>query len=44
MATAVIVVDLQPEWYSGSHISELFPNIDGNVTALLAMCRASGVG
>ena len=41
--TALLVIDIQPEWYSGSHVAKLFPDLGQNVASLLRTCRASGV-
>ena len=37
--TALLVIDIQPEWYSASHVSSLFPGLDKNVRELLAAAR-----
>ena len=36
---ALVLIDLQPEWYSRSHISRIFPQLGNNVAALLAHVR-----
>ena len=40
-ATALLLIDVQPEWFSGSGIEHLFPHLRRNIGALLALCRAS---
>ena len=37
--SALLLVDIQPEWYSQSHISKLFPKLPQNVSRLLTACR-----
>ena len=37
--SALLLIDIQPEWYSQSHISKLFPKMPENVSNLLKTCR-----
>ena len=37
--SALLLIDIQPEWYSQSHISKLFPKLPQNVSKLLKTCR-----
>lgn len=41
--TALLLVDVQPAWYSQTAVAALFPDLRTNVTTLLAVCRAAGV-
>ena len=36
---ALVLIDLQPEWYSRSHVSKLFPELGDNVKRLLGAVR-----
>ena len=40
MKTALLVIDVQPEWYSQSHVSALFPGMEANLTELLNVSRS----
>jgi hypothetical protein len=40
--TALLLVDVQPEWYTQSQISQIFPGLRETIPRLLAMCRAAG--
>ena len=37
--SALLLIDIQPEWYSQSHISKLFPKLPQNISNLLEVCR-----
>ena len=37
--TALLLIDMQPEWYSQSHISKLFPKLPETIANLLRVCR-----
>ena len=39
VSTALLLVDMQPEWYSQSHISKLFPELPETISSLLNFCR-----
>ena len=39
MKTAVLLIDLQPEWYSEIYISNIFPRLPETITSLLRICR-----
>ena len=38
-STALLLIDMQPEWYSKSHIATLFPNLPETIPSLLKVCR-----
>ena len=42
MKAVLLLIDVQPEWYSQSQVCKVFPHLAANTTALLATCRASG--
>ena len=41
ISTALLLVDMQPEWYSQSHISKLFPKLPKTICSLLNVCRSA---
>ena len=42
--TALLLIDVQPEWYTESQISQIFPGLRETIPRLLAMCRSAGAG
>ena len=42
-ATALLLIDVQPEWFSESEISRIFPHLRETIPELLATCRAAGL-
>lgn len=41
--TAVVVVDLQKDFYTAFGLDKMFPNLPSNVQKLFKFCRATGL-